>query len=121
MEDALDLGLVFGEVKPHRGKAIGERFEILPDSVRRGHLRGTIVDWVRPVLFEFGRIPIPTHEFFIGVGVLAAIALYIYLADRRGRLTEHTMWIVVGALVTGAVFAKISTAWRPRSRHARRV
>ncbi len=67
---------------------------------------------MRPVLFEFGGIPIPTHEFFIGVGVLAAIALYIYLADRRGRLTEHTMWIVVGALVTGAVFAKISTVWR---------
>ena len=67
---------------------------------------------VRPVLFEFGGIPIPTHEFFIGVGILAATAVYIHLARRRGRLSEHTMWIAVGALVTGGVFAKISTAWR---------
>lgn len=67
---------------------------------------------MRPHLFEFVGTPIPSHEFFIGIGVVAAVGLFIALAERRGRLDDRTVWLAVGAVVFGAVFAKISTAWK---------
>lgn len=65
-----------------------------------------------PTLFRVAGVGVSTHEFFIGIGVLAAAAVYLHLAHRRRMLSEQTMWVVVGALVSGAVFAKISTAWQ---------
>lgn len=67
---------------------------------------------MEPILFQVAGIDVPTHEFFIALGVLAATALFLFQARRRRMLSEQTLWIVVGALVSGAVFAKISTAWQ---------
>lgn len=67
---------------------------------------------MRPVLFDVFGFGIPTHEFFVGLGVLVAGVVYAYEARRRGRLTEQTLWIAVGAMIGGAIFAKIGSAWR---------
>ncbi len=65
-----------------------------------------------PVLFRVGPLAVPTHEFFIGIGVLAAGAVLLYEARRQGELDDRFLWILAGALIGGAVFAKLGTAWR---------
>jgi len=65
-----------------------------------------------PTLFQVGGVGISTHEFFIGIGVVAATGVYLAMAHRRRMLSEQTLWIAIGALASGAVFAKISTAWK---------
>lgn len=65
-----------------------------------------------PTLFHVGGVGVSTHEFFIGIGVIAATGIYLAMARRRRMLSEQTLWVAIGALATGAVFAKISTAWK---------
>lgn len=67
---------------------------------------------MRPVLIEVLGFSIPTHEFFVALGVAVAAVIYLLEARRRHMLTEQTAWIVVGALIGGALFAKIGSAWR---------
>ncbi len=67
---------------------------------------------MRPVLFEVLGRGVPTHEFFIGIGVAVAAFIYFLEARRKGRLTEQTAWIAVGALIGGAILAKVGSAWR---------
>jgi prolipoprotein diacylglyceryl transferase len=43
---------------------------------------------------------------------LIAGAVYFYEARRRGVLSEQTAWVAVGALIGGAIFAKVGSAWR---------
>jgi prolipoprotein diacylglyceryltransferase len=64
------------------------------------------------VLFEVLGRGVPTHEFFIGLGVAVAAFIYFLEARRKGRLTEQTAWIAVGALIGGAILAKVGSAWR---------
>jgi len=64
------------------------------------------------VLFEVLGRGVPTHEFFVGLGVAAAAFIYFLEACRKGRLTEQTAWIAVGALIGGAILAKVGSAWR---------
>lgn len=65
-----------------------------------------------PVLLRLGPVAVPTHEFFIGVGVAAAAAVFVFEARRRGELDDRIVWILIGAMIGGAVFAKVSTAWQ---------
>lgn len=65
-----------------------------------------------PVLFRVGAVDVPTHEFFIGLGALAALLVYLAQARRHGELDERILWIALGALVSGALAAKLSTAWQ---------
>jgi uncharacterized radical SAM superfamily Fe-S cluster-containing enzyme/prolipoprotein diacylglyceryltransferase len=67
---------------------------------------------VYPTLFHLGRFAVPTHEVFLGLGVLAAVALFAHEARRRGVLDGATWSVAAGALFGGAVFAKAATAWR---------
>ncbi len=53
--------------------------------------------------------PIPTHELFVGLGVLAAIGVFVVEARRRGQTDEKVVWVVLGALVGGAVFMRLGT------------
>ena len=64
------------------------------------------------MLFEVLGRGVPTHEFFIGIGVAVAAFIYFLEARRKGRLTEQTAWIAVGALIGGAILAKVGSAWR---------
>ncbi len=63
-------------------------------------------------LFHVGRFAIPTHEFFIGVGLLAALVVFVVRAKQRGRLDDQTRWVVIGALAGGGIFARTAAAWQ---------
>jgi prolipoprotein diacylglyceryltransferase len=67
---------------------------------------------VLPLLFEIRGWGMPTHEFFIAIGLAVATAVYFWEARRKGLLNEQTAWIAVGALVGGAILAKVGSAWR---------
>jgi phosphatidylglycerol---prolipoprotein diacylglyceryl transferase len=53
-----------------------------------------------------------THDAFVLLGVLAALAVCLHESRRRSVLDERMLWIIVGALVCGAVGARLSTLWR---------
>ena len=67
---------------------------------------------VLPLLFEIRGWGMPTHEFFIAIGLAVATAVYFWEARRKGLLNEQTAWIAVGALVGGAILAKVGSAER---------
>ena len=54
---------------------------------------------MRPVLFHVGSWPVPSHEAFIFLGVVAATFVFWREAERRGPLDERLLWIVAGTLV----------------------
>ncbi len=64
-----------------------------------------------PYLFTIGGWPVPTHGFFVLMGVLAATAVFFYEARRRRMLDERILGVVAGTLLCGAVGAKLSTLW----------
>ncbi len=62
-----------------------------------------------PTLGHIGPIPIPTHDVFVGLGVLVAALVFVAEVRRRG-VTDDRIWIVVaGALVGGAVLERLGT------------
>jgi phosphatidylglycerol---prolipoprotein diacylglyceryl transferase len=64
-----------------------------------------------PVL-RLGPLPIPTHDFFLLLGVATATAVFLLEARRRRMHDRRLAWVALGALLGGAVMAKASTAWR---------
>lgn len=67
---------------------------------------------LRPTLFNVGGLGVPTHAFFLTLGILIATALTVYEARRRGRLTQELVAVMAGTLLFGAVGAKLATAWQ---------
>lgn len=67
---------------------------------------------MRPILFHAGPFPVPSHELFILLGLLAAAAVFFHEAARREMLSEQTLWIVAGALIGGGVGARLGMVWR---------
>ena len=53
--------------------------------------------------------PIPIHGLFVGLGVLAAISVFVVEARRRGQTDEKVVYVVLGALLGGAVFMRLGT------------
>lgn len=53
--------------------------------------------------------PLPTHELFVGLGVLAAIAVLTIEARRRGQTDDRLLAVVTGALVGGALLMRLGT------------
>jgi phosphatidylglycerol:prolipoprotein diacylglycerol transferase len=64
-----------------------------------------------PVLFRVGRVSMPTHDFFVLLGTSAAFVLFLLEARRRHKLDQRLMIIAAGALLGGAIGAKVATAW----------
>lgn len=54
-------------------------------------------------------VPVPTHGLFVALGVLAAAAVFVVEARRRGQTDERVVYVVLGALVGGAVFMRLGT------------
>ncbi len=54
-------------------------------------------------------LPIGTHGFFVMLGVLAAGLVFVHEARRRGQTDERILYVVMGALVGGAVFMRLGT------------
>src|SRR4051794_7017044 len=52
---------------------------------------------------------IPTHALFVGLGVVAATAVFVVEARRRGHTDDRLLIVVTGALVGGAVFMRLGT------------
>lgn len=55
-------------------------------------------------------LPIDTHEFFVALGILAALGIFGYQAWRTGAARdERLIYLVGGALVGGAIFMRLGT------------
>ena len=54
-------------------------------------------------------LPVETHGFFVLLGVLAAGLVFVHEARRRGQTDERILYVVMGALVGGAVFMRLGT------------
>jgi len=52
---------------------------------------------------------LPTHATFVGLGVLAAVLVFVAEARRRGHTDDRLLVVVTGALVGGAVFMRLGT------------
>jgi prolipoprotein diacylglyceryltransferase len=64
---------------------------------------------VYPTLATVAGVPIPTHGVFVALGVLVATAVFVVEARRRGQTDERIIYVVLGALVGGAVFMRLGT------------
>ena len=52
---------------------------------------------------------LPTHATFVGLGVLAAVLVFVAEARRRGHTDDRLLLVVTGALVGGALFMRLGT------------
>jgi phosphatidylglycerol:prolipoprotein diacylglycerol transferase len=64
---------------------------------------------VYPDLGDVLGVPVPTHGVFVALGVLAAAAVFVVEARRRGQTDERMLYVVLGALAGGAVFMRLGT------------
>jgi phosphatidylglycerol:prolipoprotein diacylglycerol transferase len=53
--------------------------------------------------------PLPTHELFVLLGVLAAGVVFALEAMRRGQTDERLAFVIMGAVVGGAVLMRLGT------------
>jgi len=53
--------------------------------------------------------PVPTHELFVLLGVLVAGAVFAVEARRRGQTDERLAFVILGAVVGGAIFMRMGT------------
>ena len=53
--------------------------------------------------------PVPTHGLLVGLGVLAAVLVFVHEARRRGHTDDRLLVVVTGALVGGALFMRLGT------------
>jgi len=62
-----------------------------------------------PTLAPLLGVPVPTHALFVALGVLAATGVFVHEARRRGQTDERMLYVVLGALMGGAVFMRLGT------------
>src|SRR5262245_64598050 len=63
---------------------------------------------MRPILFEFGPIPIYSHGFFLVLGLLTAMLVLVLEARRRHWPKEEVIPITLAAFVGGMIGARLS-------------
>lgn len=54
-------------------------------------------------------LTVDTHGFFVLLGVLAAAVVFVVEARRTGQTDERILYVVMGALVGGAIFMRLGT------------
>jgi phosphatidylglycerol:prolipoprotein diacylglycerol transferase len=52
-------------------------------------------------------LQVPVHGLFVGLGVLAASAVFVVEARRRGQTDQRIWYVVLGALIGGAIFMRL--------------
>ena len=52
---------------------------------------------------------VPAHGLFVGLGVVAAVAVFVIEARRRGHTDDRLLIVVTGALVGGALAMRLGT------------
>lgn len=58
--------------------------------------------------WHLGPVAVPVHGVFIGLGVLAALVVFVAEARRRGAVNEQSVVAASGALVGGAIGMRLS-------------
>lgn len=58
--------------------------------------------------WQLGPLTVPVHGVFVALGVLAATAVFVYEARRRGAVNEQSVVAVAGALIGGAIGMRLS-------------
>ena len=53
--------------------------------------------------------PVPTHDLFVLLGIVTAACVFTVEARRRGQTDERVAYVVLGALLGGAVFMRLGT------------
>jgi phosphatidylglycerol:prolipoprotein diacylglycerol transferase len=53
--------------------------------------------------------PVPTHQLFVLLGVLVAGVVFAVEARRRGQTDERLAFVILGAVVGGAIFMRLGT------------
>lgn len=53
--------------------------------------------------------PVPSHELFVGLGVLVAVIVFVIEARRRRQTDERLIHVVAGGLVGGALLMRLGT------------
>jgi len=65
-------------------------------------------DWgVRPILFYIGNTPVPSYTFFIALAFIVGLLVYFLEAKKSKSLGESNIYIIFGALIGGAIGAKL--------------
>lgn len=65
-------------------------------------------EWgIRPILFYIGDFPIPSYSFFILLAIVIGCLVYWGEARKEKKNNENTFYLLIGALVGGALGAKI--------------
>ncbi|HUO45646.1 MAG TPA: prolipoprotein diacylglyceryl transferase family protein [Acidimicrobiia bacterium] len=62
--------------------------------------------------FSIGGLTLPTHDVFVLAGVLVAVAIFALETRRRRASDPRLVWVVLGAVITGGLFARLSTGWQ---------
>jgi phosphatidylglycerol---prolipoprotein diacylglyceryl transferase len=62
-----------------------------------------------PVLAHVGQVPIRTHDVLVALGIAVAALVFWTEARRRGIRDDRLWYVVAGALVGGAVLARLGT------------
>jgi phosphatidylglycerol:prolipoprotein diacylglycerol transferase len=64
-------------------------------------------DWgIRPVLFAIGRVPVTSYAFFVTLGLLVGVVLYVYNTRGKG-VGNNGVAVAVSAIVGGIIGAKV--------------
>ncbi|KUI28030.1 diacylglyceryl transferase [Mycobacterium sp. IS-1742] len=58
--------------------------------------------------WHLGAVSVPVHGVFVGLGVLAALVVFVAEARRRGAVNEQSVVAAAGALVGGAIGMRLS-------------
>ncbi|MBB2773410.1 MULTISPECIES: prolipoprotein diacylglyceryl transferase [Mycolicibacterium] len=58
--------------------------------------------------WHLGPVAVPVHGVFVGLGVLAALVVFVAEARRRGAVNEQSVVAASGALVGGAIGMRLS-------------
>jgi phosphatidylglycerol:prolipoprotein diacylglycerol transferase len=66
---------------------------------------------VHPVLIQLGTLRVMTHDAFTVLALAIGFAIYYRELRVRGWLDERIVWISLGALLGGAIGARLITSW----------
>lgn len=62
---------------------------------------------IRPVLFRFGHLDIPSYGVFVALGLAVGLLVYALEAYRNKTISGNTFYILLAAIFGGALGAKI--------------
>jgi len=62
---------------------------------------------IKPILFIVGGVDISSYSFFVVLGFLVGLGIYLWHAKKSNSLQENNLYIVFGALIGGVIGAKL--------------